>query len=118
MAGKKYVEAIKKVDRNKRYSLKDATELLPKAKISSKHDETVDIAVRLGVNPKHADQMVRGAVVLPNGTGKSKTVLVIAKADKAREALEAGADFAGRGGMVKESPDWDRVGVAGIVGPA
>ncbi len=64
-------------------------------KISGKSDETIDVAVRLGVNPKHADQMVRGAVVLPHGTGKTKKVLCIAKPDKAKEALEAGADYAG-----------------------
>src|SRR5687767_3890530 len=95
MAGKKYVEAIKKVDRNKRYPLKEATELLPKVKISQKHDETVDVSVRLGVNPKHADQMVRGAVVYPHGTGKTVRVLAIAKGDKAKEAQDAGADFVG-----------------------
>jgi large subunit ribosomal protein L1 len=68
---------------------------LPELTISAKSDETVDVAVRLGVNPKHADQMVRGAVVLPHGTGKTKRVLCLAKPDKAKEALAAGADYAG-----------------------
>ncbi|HLU65190.1 MAG TPA: 50S ribosomal protein L1 [Kofleriaceae bacterium] len=102
MAGKKYRAAAEKVDRGKKYSVEEACALIPKVKVSSKLDETVDIAVRLGVNPKHADQMVRGAVVLPNGTGKSKTVLVIAKPDKAKEALEAGADFAGGEEYIKK----------------
>jgi large subunit ribosomal protein L1 len=102
MAGKKYRKASEAVELGKRYTIEEACALIPKTKISGKHDETVDIAVRLGVNPKHADQMVRGAVVLPNGTGKSKTVLVIAKADKAREALEAGADFAGGEDLIKK----------------
>ncbi len=99
--GKKYDDALKKVDRTKRYSLTDACALLPETKISSKWDETVDASVRLGVNPKYADQMVRGSVVMPAGTGKTKRVLVIAKPDKAREALEAGADYAGSDEYIK-----------------
>ena len=95
MAGKKYRQAAEKIDRDTKYSAKDACALIGQVKISSKQNETVDVAVRLGVNPKHADQMVRGAIVLPNGTGKSKTVLVLAKPDKAKEALAAGADYAG-----------------------
>ncbi len=95
MAGKKYRAAAEKVDRKRRYPLQEAVALIPEMKISGKSDETVDVAVRLGVNPKHADQMVRGAVVLPHGTGKSKKVLCIAKPDKAKEALDAGADYAG-----------------------
>jgi len=95
MAGKKYKKAIEGWDSAKRYSLDEACAILPRTKISSKWDETVDAAIRLGVNPKYADQMVRGSVVLPNGTGKSKRVLVIAKPEKAKEALDAGADFAG-----------------------
>ncbi len=95
MAGKKYKQAASSIDRKRRYDIQEACALLPKLKVSSKFDETVDAAVRLGVNPRHADQMVRGAVVLPHGTGKTKVVLVIAKPDKANEALEAGADFAG-----------------------
>ena len=95
MAGKKYKAAAAQIDRGRRYPLEEAVALIPKVKVSDKSDETVDVAVRLGVNPKHADQMVRGAVVLPHGTGKSKKVLCIAKPDKAKEALEAGADYAG-----------------------
>ena len=95
MAGKKYKAAHEKIDRNKKYGLEEAMALLGETKISAKSDESVDVAVRLGVNPKHADQMVRGAVVMPNGTGKSKRVLVICKPDKAKEALAAGADYAG-----------------------
>ena len=100
MAGKKYENALKLVDRNKRYTIADAAALLPKTKISTKHDETVDVSVRLGVNPKHADQMVRGAAVLPHGTGKSIRVLVIAKGDKAKDAQEAGADHVGAEDMI------------------
>jgi large subunit ribosomal protein L1 len=95
MAGKKFRKALEQIDRKRRYTLEEACALIPKTKISGKHDETVDAAVRLGVNPKHADQMVRGAVVLPHGTGKSKRVLVLARPEKAQEALAAGADYAG-----------------------
>jgi large subunit ribosomal protein L1 len=92
--GKKYKKAAEKVDRNKRYALEEACKLVPETKVAN-FDESVDVAVRLGVDPKHADQMVRGAIVLPHGTGKSLRVCVIAKGDKAREAKEAGADFVG-----------------------
>ena len=95
MAGKKYRGVAERVERSKKYALAEACELVRQTKVSKKFDETVDAAVRLGVNPKHADQMVRGAVVLPHGTGKTKRVLVIAKPDKANEALAAGADYAG-----------------------
>jgi large subunit ribosomal protein L1 len=94
MSGKKYKKALEHYDRKQRYSVEEACALLPKLKIA-KFDETIDAAIRLGVNPKHADQMVRGAVVLPHGTGSSKRVLVLAKPEKAAEALEAGADYAG-----------------------
>ncbi len=93
MAGKKYKSATEKIDRSKKYTIEEAMAVL--TGLSSKFDESVDVAVRLGVNPKHADQMVRGALVMPHGTGKSKRVLVIAKPDKAKEALDAGADYAG-----------------------
>jgi large subunit ribosomal protein L1 len=93
--GKKYENASKLINAEKRYPLDEACQLLPQTKISSKHDETVDIAVRLSVDPKHADQMVRGAVVLPHGTGKTIRVCVIAKGDKAKEAQDAGADTVG-----------------------
>ena len=89
-AGKKYAAALKLIDREKRYSLAEGFELLPKLKISSKFDETVDLAVRLGVDPKHADQMVRGAVNLPHGTGKTVRVVVFAKGDKARVRRQLG----------------------------
>ncbi len=95
MAGKKYRKAIEGWDRTKKYSVAEACEILPRTKISTKWNETVDASIRLGVNPKYADQMVRGSCVMPAGTGKSKRVLVIAKAEKAKEALDAGADFAG-----------------------
>jgi len=101
MAGKKYKNAVKSYETGKKYSVAEACAILPKTKISSKWDETVDVSVRLGVNPKYADQMVRGSVVMPAGTGKTKRVLVIAKPDKAKEALEAGADYAGSDEYIK-----------------
>ena len=91
-------------NREKKYSVDEACAILPKIKISPKCDETVDVAIRLGVNPKYADQMVRGSVNLPHGTGKTKRVLVIAKGDKAKEALEAGADFVGAEDFVEKIP--------------
>ena len=97
--GKKYREAAAKIDREQRYDLEAAVKLV-KDSGSRKFDETVDIAVRLGVNPRHADQMVRGATVLPHGTGKSVRVAVFAKGDKAREAEEAGADIVGADDLV------------------
>src|SRR4051812_33025072 len=93
--GKKDAAALKAGDREKRYTLDEAFDLVPKTKVSTKFDETVDLAVRLGVDPKHADQMVRGAVNLPHGTGKTVRVAVFAKGDKAKEAQEAGADVVG-----------------------
>ena len=81
MAGKKYRKALGNYDRTKKYSVDEGCQVLAKAKISSKWDETVDVSVRLGVNPKYADQMVRGSVVMPAGTGTTKRVLVIAKPD-------------------------------------
>lgn len=92
--GKKYMESIKNIDPEKIYSLEEAINLALDAKYA-KFDETVDVALKLGVDPRHADQMVRGSVVLPNGTGKEVKVLVFAKGDKAKEAEEAGADFVG-----------------------
>src|SRR5438094_474603 len=99
--GKKYKNAVGLYDKTRRYSVAEACQILPRTKISSKWDETVDVSVRLGVNPKYADQMVRGSVVMPSGTGKTKRVLVIAKPDKAKEALEAGADYAGSDEYIK-----------------
>lgn len=97
--GKKYQEAAKLVEVNKLYEAVEAVELVKKTS-TAKFDETVEVAVRLGVDPKYADQQVRGAVVLPHGTGKSKTVLVFAKGEKAKEAEEAGADFVGAEDLV------------------
>lgn len=94
-AGKKYHQAVQLIEQGKRYSVEEAFALLPKTRISTKFDETVDIAVRLGVDPKHADQMVRGAINLPHGTGKTLRVAVVAKGDKAKEAVEAKADIVG-----------------------
>lgn len=99
-------------DRSRKYSVDEAVALVKKA-MYAKFDETVDIAVRLGVNPKHADQMVRGALVLPHGTGQTVRVLVFAKGEKEREAREAGADFSGSDDMVAKVAegflDFDRV---------
>lgn len=92
--GKKYREAAKLVDRDATYELEEAIELVKKT-ATANFDETVDVAIRLNVDTKKADQQVRGAVVLPNGTGKTQRVLVFAKGDKAKEAEEAGADFVG-----------------------
>ncbi len=91
---KRYRELIAKIDKNKEYSLEEAVKLL-KEIATAKFDETVEIAMRLGVDPRHADQMVRGTVVLPHGTGKKIRVLVFAKGEKVQEALDAGADYAG-----------------------
>ena len=96
--GKKYDAAAKQVE-PRPYNLSDAVPLLQKVKFT-KFDETVELHLRLGVDPKHADQMVRGTIVLPHGLGKSKKVLVIASGDKQREAQEAGADFVGGEDMV------------------
>ena len=102
MAGKKYRKAAEQVNREKKYSVEEAFSILPKLKISEKYDETVDVAIRLGVDPKHADQMVRGAVNLPHGTGKTTRVAVFAKGDKAKEAQDAGADFVGAEDLVEK----------------
>ena len=126
--GKKYKAAAAKVDREKRYSFDEAFNILPGTKISEKFDETVDVAVRLGVDPKHADQMVRGAVNLPHGTGKTVRVAVFAKGDKAKEAQEAGADFVGAEDLVNKiaTENWldfdaavatpDMMGLVGKIG--
>src|SRR6266702_3927835 len=104
MPGKKAgknVEKARKLVEARPYALKEAAEVLKKAKFS-KFDETVELAVNLGVDPKHSDQVVRGTVVLPHGLGKSKRVLVIAGGEKVREAQEAGADFVGGEDMVQK----------------
>ncbi len=109
---KKRAAAVAQFDRQKRYTLEEGVETVRRV-ASAKFDESVDVAVRLGVNPKHADQMVRGAIVLPHGVGKGVRVLVFAKGDKEKEALDAGADFAGAEELVKRVQegmlDFDRV---------
>jgi large subunit ribosomal protein L1 len=123
---KKQKEARAKVDRSKTYPLTDAIEIAKDAS-SCKFDETVDLAVRLGVDPRHADQMVRGAVVLPNGLGKDVRVLVFAKGEKEKEARDAGADYVGAEDLVaKIQEGWfefdmaiatpDMMGVVGKIG--
>ena len=110
--GKRILAAKAKVEPTKRYTLKEATEMIVSMPVT-KFDETVDAAVRLGVNPAHADQMVRGSVVLPNGLGKTVRVLVFAKGDKEKEALEAGADLVGSDEIIEKIKggwlDFDRV---------
>ena len=91
---KRYAESVKLIDKTKNYSIKEALELIEKMP-KTKFDETVELHVKLGVDSKHADQQVRGTVVLPNGTGKTQRVLVFAKGPKAEEAQKAGADFVG-----------------------
>ncbi len=125
--GKRYQEAAKLVDSTKLYEAKEALEIIEKMP-KTKFDETVELHVRLGVDSKHADQQVRGTVVLPNGTGKSLRVLVFAKGDKAKEAEEAGADFVGAEELVPkiEKENWfdydvivatpDMMGIIGRLG--
>ena len=125
-SGKQYLANRAKVDSEKKYSLVEAVELL-KSLASKKFDESVDVSVRLGVDPRHADQMVRGAVVLPHGTGKSARVVVFAKGEKELEARDAGADFVGGDELAKKITDgWldfdkavatpDMMGVVGKLG--
>lgn len=97
--GKKYLEARKKVNREAKVSLEEALDLL-KQTAQAKFDETVEVALRLGVDPKYPDQQVRGSVVLPHGTGKTVRVLVFAKGEKAKEGQDAGADFVGAEDLV------------------
>lgn len=99
--GKKYLEASKAIDRSKAYDIAEAVSLVKKA-ASAGFDESVDVAVRLGVDTRKNDQQVRGAVVLPNGTGKTQRVLVFAKGDKAKEAEAAGADYVGEQDYVEK----------------
>ena len=111
-ASKNRTKVDQDVDSSRKYTVEEACALVKKAKFA-KFDETVDVAVRLGVNPKHADQMVRGALVLPHGTGQTVRVLVFAKGEKEAEAKAAGADFAGSDDMVAKVSegfmDFDRV---------
>lgn len=125
--GKKYQESIKLVDRENLYDVADALDLVIKT-AKANFDETVELAVRLGVDPRHADQQVRGTVVLPNGTGKEVKVLVLAKGDKIAEAEAAGADYAGGEELVEkiQAENWfdfdvviatpDMMGVVGKIG--
>ncbi|HBI27235.1 MAG: 50S ribosomal protein L1 [Syntrophaceticus sp.] len=99
--GKRYRSVIDKIDREKLYDLDEAMALV-KDNATAKFDETLELSVRLGIDPRHADQQVRGAVVLPHGTGKSRTVVVFAKGDKAKEATEAGADYVGEDELVQK----------------
>jgi large subunit ribosomal protein L1 len=102
--GKKYKSAAEKVDRNKRYTIAEGFKLLKETTeiVKMKYDQTIDVAINLGIDPKHADQMVRGAVVLPHGTGKSMRVAVFAKGEKQGEAQTAGADFVGEADLAKK----------------
>jgi large subunit ribosomal protein L1 len=125
--GKNYRDSAKLIDRLTLYDPAEGVELLMKT-AKAKFDETVELSVRLGVDPRHADQQVRGAVVLPHGTGKERSVLVFAKGDKAREAEEAGADYVGAEELVAkiQGESWfgfdvavatpDMMGVVGKIG--
>ena len=125
--GKKYVESAKLIDRHTLYSPAEAMDLCVKT-AKANFDETIELHVRLGVDPRHADQQVRGAVVLPNGTGKTVKVLVFAKGEKAKEAEAAGADYVGAEELVQkiQSENWfdfdvvvatpDMMGVVGRIG--
>lgn len=98
--GKKYSEALSKIQAEKKYTVSEAFDLIPQVAFA-KFDETVDVAVNLGVDPKHSDQMVRGALVLPHGIGKSVRVAVLAKGDKAKEAEAAGAEVVGSDDLIE-----------------
>ena len=125
--GKKYIESVKLIDRSALYTPSEALELSVKT-AKAKFDETVELHVRLGVDPRHADQQVRGAVVLPHGTGKTVRVLVFEKGEKAKEAEAAGADFVGADELVQkiQGENWfdydvvvatpDMMGVVGRLG--
>ena len=99
--GKKYLESNKKVDAETRHNFDEAVKMVIDSSYV-KFDETIDVAVRLGVDPRHADQMIRGSVVLPNGLGKEVKVLVFAKGEKEKEALDAGADFTGGDDLIEK----------------
>lgn len=124
---KRYAESVKLVDKTKEYEVKEALEIIQKMP-KTKFDETVELHVKLGVDSKHADQQVRGTVVLPNGTGKTQKVLVFAKGPKAEEAQKAGADFVGAEELIPkiQNDNWfdydvvvatpDMMGVVGRLG--
>ena len=105
--GKKYVDSKKLVENSKLYDPAEAIDIV-KQTAKAKFDETIELSIRLGIDPRHADQQVRGTVVLPHGTGKKVRVLVFAKGDKAKEALDAGADFVGDADLVAriQSENW------------
>ena len=110
--GRKYTEAAKLVEPERRYEIGEAAELLPRLSIS-KFDGTIEAHLRLGIDPRHADQLVRGTVVLPHGTGKTTRVVVFAQGEKAQEALRAGADEVGADDLVKKIDDgWFEFDVA------
>ena len=125
--GKKYQDSLKLVDRSNLYDVNEAIELVQKTAVAN-FDETIELAVRLGVDPRHADQQVRGTVVLPHGTGRTERILVFAKGDKAKEVEEAGADYVGGEELMKKIQDenWfefdvvvatpDMMGVVGRIG--
>ena len=125
--GKKYQDSLKLVDRSHLYDVNEAIELVQKTAVAN-FDETIELAVRLGVDPRHADQQVRGTVVLPHGTGRTERILVFAKGDKVKEAEEAGADYVGGEELMKKIQDenWfefdvvvatpDMMGVVGRIG--
>lgn len=125
--GKRYQESMKLIDRTRLYDAAEAIDLAKKT-AKAKFDETIELAVRLGVDPRHADQQVRGTVVLPHGTGRTERILVIAKGDKVKEAEEAGADFVGGEELVQkiQTENWfefdvviatpDMMGVVGRIG--
>ena len=127
MTGKKYIESSKLIDKSKLYDASEAVALVCQT-AKAKFDETVELHVRLGVDSRHADQQVRGAIVLPNGTGKTVRTLVFAKGDKATAATEAGADYVGAEDMVQKitAENWfdfdvviatpDMMGVIGRLG--
>jgi len=104
-SGKKFADAATKVDRERQYPISDAVKLV-KSTAFAKFNETVDVAVRLGVDPRHADQVVRGTVVLPHGTGKSVRVLVVTQGDRVKDAEAAGADFVGIEYIQKLKDGW------------
>lgn len=125
--GKKYLESIKLVDKDVYYDPSEAFELVVKTS-KANFDETVELHVRLGVDPRHADQQIRGTVLLPNGTGKKIKILVFAKGDKAKEALDAGADYVGDEELIAkiQNQNWfdfdivvatpDMMGIVGKIG--
>ena len=125
--GKKYIDSVKLIDPLKAYDPEEAIDLVCKTS-KAKFDETIEISVRLGVDPRHADQQVRGAVVLPHGTGRTVRILVVTKGDKVKEAETAGADFVGGEEMVQkiQTENWfgfdvmvatpDMMGVVGRIG--